>query len=112
MGQFNTSQIAILQTVTNKYNPGKQVFKLQAITGTKDNSMEIKTNTISKANFMNADVSALPISDVNKSCCIKLEIPKHLTANYPTKYIPQGTRFVVDFQNGDISKPIITGCEF
>lgn len=112
MGQYNTSQIAILQSVANKYNPGKQVFKLQAITGMKDNTNKIETNSISTAKIMNKDTKDLPISNVNKATCIKLEIPKHLTESYPTKYIPQGTRFIVDFQNGDISKPIITGCEF
>lgn len=112
MGVYNTSQIAILQTVTNKYNPGKQVFKLQAITGTKNNTNQVDTKTISTANILNKDPSNLPISSINTATCIKLEIPKHLTENYPTKFIPQGTRFIVDFQNGDISKPIITGCEY
>lgn len=111
MGTFNSSQIGILQTVCNKYNPGKQVFKLQAINGTLNNTNEVTTENINTTNIMNKHPEALGISTVKSSVCIKLEVPSYIVKDYPTKYIPQGTRFIINYQNGDISKPIVTGVE-
>ncbi len=34
------------------------------------------------------------------------------TRNFPKKFIPIGTRFLVSYTGGDISKPVIVGREF
>ena len=50
----STTEIAILlDDAVDKYHPGEQVFKLQSITGMKDNSNTIDTTKISIPNLMN-----------------------------------------------------------
>lgn len=111
MGIYTSTQIGTLQSVCNKYKPGKQVFKLQSINGTLDNTNKVTTEPVSTKNILNEDITALGLTEVNTSVCIKIEVPTYIVKDYPTKYIPQGTRFMINFQNGDISKPIITGVD-
>lgn len=108
----NSTEVAVLLTTCNKYTPGKQVFRLQRLVGLKENSAEIQTANISTENLMNADTSALPISSASTSSTIMLSVPMEISRRYPTKFIPPGTRFIVSFESGDISKPIIVGGEF
>lgn len=112
MGKYAATTVAILQTVCNKYNPGKQVFNLQEISGTLEKSNRVEARSIPQGNIINADKSGLGISYVQSASCIKLEVPSWIVKDYPTKYIPQGTRFIVSFEGGDISKPVITGVEY
>jgi hypothetical protein len=107
-----SSEVAILMTTCNKYDPGVQTFKLQSLVGLEDSSTAIKTTTLNKSNLLNKDASGIPISTVSTSTTIQLEIPKDVTKNYPTKFIPPGTRFIVQFTSGDITKPVIVGREF
>ena len=65
-----------------------------------------------KENIMNKDKGALGLSDVTTTDTVILDLPKEVTRNYPTKFIPPGTRFIVSYSNGDITKPVITGREF
>lgn len=112
MASYDTTEVAVLLTTCNKYTPGEQVFRLQRLVGLKENSAEIQTVQLSTDNIMNADTSTLPISSVNNSATIKLSVPMEIARRYPTKFIPPGTRFIVAFESGDISKPIIVGGEF
>ena len=108
---LSATQIGTLQTVCNKYKPGKQVSKLQSINGTLENTNKVTTEKVSTKNLLNDDIGALGLTDVKTSVCIKIEIPSQVVKDYPTKYIPQGTRFMISFQNGDISKPIVIGVD-
>jgi hypothetical protein len=110
--EINNTEIAILQTTCNKYSPGIQTFKLQSLVGLEDNSSDIITTNLSTSNLLNENSSDIPISTANKATTIDLEVPKEIAAHYPTKYIPPGTRFIVSFTSGDITKPIIVGREF
>jgi hypothetical protein len=112
LDDFTPSEVAILLTTCNKYIPGKQTFRLQSIVGLEENSDTQKTTNIGKANLLNKDASNIPISTANTSNVIDLDVPKEVTLNYPTKFIPPGTRFIVSFVSGDITKPIIVGREF
>jgi len=112
LDDFTSSEVAILLTTCNKYTPGKQTFRLQSLVGLEENSSDVKTTTISKANLLNKDTSGIPISTASTSTVIELEVPREVTANYPTKFIPPGTRFIASFTSGDITKPIIVGREF
>jgi len=112
MPDFLSNEVAILLTTCNKYSPGTQTFRLQSILGLQENSTTTETERISTSHLLNADPSILPVSEATTSSEIELEIPKEVTANYPTKYIPPGTRFIVGFTSGDITKPIIVGREF
>jgi len=108
----NTSEIAILLETTNKYTPGKKKFRLQSLSGLQENSTSSETTAIDTSNILNKDMSALPISSLNSSNIIELELPKDVSRNFPTKFIPPGTRFIVSFISGDITKPVIVGREF
>lgn len=112
LDDFSTTEVAILLTTCNKYIPGKHMFRLQSLVGLEENSNDINTENIGKSNLLNKDSSSIPISTANTSNVIELEIPKEVTLNYPSKFIPPGTRFLVSFTSGDITKPIIVGREF
>ena len=106
--ELTTTQIAILLDTTNKYIPGKKKFRLQSVIGLQENSTSINTESVSKSNILNKDTSGLPINTLKTSDVIELEIPKEVS----TKFIPPGTRFIVSFTSGDITKPTIVGREF
>lgn len=110
--ELTTTQIAILLDTTNKYIPGKKKFRLQSVIGLQENSTSINTESVSKSNILNKDTSGLPINTLKTSDVIELEIPKEVSRNFPTKFIPPGTRFIVSFTSGDITKPTIVGREF
>ncbi len=112
MEEYSNSVIAILLTVCNKYEPGQQVFRLQSLVGLKENTNMIEKTTLSKSNLLNADPSNVPIGTINTASVVKLEVPFEVSRRYPLKYIPPGTRFLVSFSSGDITKPIIVGGEF
>lgn len=109
---YNTDEIAILLSTCNKYTPGFQPFRLQKLVGLQENSVDIVKNELSTANLMNADTSNLPVSEACTSSVIKIEIPYEVSRRYPFKFIPPGTRFIVSFSSGDISKPTIIGGDF
>lgn len=111
-GDIQSSMVAVLQTVCDKYKPGTQVLRLQSLGGINDDSTAITKVTLNKSNLMNKDTSNIPIGDINMSSSLKLEIPVEVARRFPTKYIPEGTRFIVSFTSGDITKPIVTGAEF
>ena len=39
-------------------------------------------------------------------------MPKEVVRNFPTKYIPPGTRFTISFLGGDINKPVVVGRDY
>lgn len=106
------TEIAVLLTTCNKYEPGEQVFRMQSLTGLKDNTNSINRVSISKNNILNKNVNNLPIGDVGIASAIKLKVPVEISRRYPLKFIPAGTRFIVSFTSGDITKPVIIGGEF
>ena len=112
MSDLNKTEIAILLDTANKYTPGVKKFRLQSLSGLNENSIAIEEHQISMANILNESTDNLPISSIKTSSIIELEIPKDVSRNYPTKFIPPGTRFIVSFVSGDITKPVIVGREF
>lgn len=107
----NTEIAILLDDAVNKYHPGIQVFRLQSINGTQENDTGIETVTINKSRFMNMDMD-IGIDKAQLTAVVKLELPREVTRNYPLKYIPPGTRFIVSFNSGDITKPVIVGREY
>ena len=95
----------------DKYHPGIQTFKLQSITGLQPNTTVVTTQEIDISRILNEDTSFLSLP-VNKAACVKLKLPREHTRNFPKKFIPVGTRFLVSYTGGDISKPVIVGREF
>jgi hypothetical protein len=109
---FIMTETAILLATTNKYTPGKQKFKLQHLTGLKENIKSTSNQNIGTSNLLNADPSSIPITSATVSSIIELEIPYEVSRRYPTKFIPPLTPFIVTFKSGDITKPVIIGGEF
>lgn len=106
------TEIAILLTTCNKYEPGEQVFRMQSLTGLKDNTNNISRVSLSKTNILNKNIGNLPLGDVGIASAIKLKVPVEVSRRYPLKFIPPGTRFIVSFTSSDITKPVIIGGEF
>lgn len=109
---FTNTQIAILLTTCDKYQPGEQTFRLQSLVGLKNNSNAINTQTNTSTNLLNLDKSALPIGKVQTSAVLRIKVPVDISRRYPVKFIPPGTRFLVSFSSGDIKNPIIVGDDF
>lgn len=99
------TEIAELVYVTNKYYPGTQEFRIPSlITGDTDG-----TTYNNKRNIQNKDSTALGISTTTQASTIQIDLPKEHTIHYPKKFIPAGTKFVVCFAGGNLSKPQIIG---
>lgn len=111
MGDNLVTEVAVLMTVCNKYVPGTQTFYLQSLVPLQDKSNSIIKETNTTSNLMNKDTN-IGLSEVKSSTTIQLEVPREVTVNYPTKWIPPGTRFLVSFSGGDITKPKIVGRDF
>lgn len=108
-----TTEVAILlDAAVNKYHPGCQVFRLQSVNGMQENSNLVETIPIHIPNLMNKDVGALALGEAKITSVIKMELPRDVTRNYPVKFIPMGTRFIVSFNSADITKPVVVGREF
>lgn len=107
----STTEVAILiDDSVNKYHPGLQTFRLQSISGTQDNSNAIDHQQVNIPNLMNKN--PVNFSQAHLTSVIQLELPRDVTRNYPLKFIPAGTRFLVTFNSADITKPVIVGREF
>ena len=110
---MTTTEVAVLlDDYVDKYHPGIQTFRLQSLVGLQENSRQLTTTPVSIPNLMNKDKSALELGNVQSSAVVKLKLPREVTRNFPYKYIPVGTRFIVSFNSGDITKPIMVGREF
>lgn len=109
---FDSTEVAVLLETVNKYTPSFHKFRMQSVVGLEENSDGDQTQIISTSNIINKNKSSLHLSPVTTSNIIVLELPKEVTRNYPVKFIPPGTRFIVSFTGGDITKPVIIGREF
>lgn len=110
--KFDATEVAILLETVNKYTPSFHKFKMQSVVGLKEQSGDDKISSVSTSNILNKDKSGLTSSSITTSDIVTLELPKEVTRNYPVKFIPKGTRFIVSFSGGDITKPVIIGREF
>jgi len=99
----------LLDDRVNKYNPGFQIFKLQSLCGLQPNSTVVTTQYLDTSNLMNKYPEQLGIYPIQKMACVRLWLPINVSRTYPhAKFIPVGTRFIVSFLGGDLSKlPVI-----
>lgn len=110
---MNTTEVAILlDDHVDKYHPGIQTFRLQTIAGLNTNTRAVYSTQSRIPNLMNKDTSALQFNPVNTGSVVKIKLPREITRNFEKKFIPVGTRFIVSFNSGDITKPVIVGREF
>lgn len=103
-------EVAILMQVTNKYHPGVCPFYLQSLTPSQPKTTETQTIPFTGNNLMND--SSIGASSLESGSTIELELPREIARQFPVKWIPQGTRFLVLFIGGDITKPVIIGRDY
>lgn len=111
---FKYTEVAVLMKTTNKYKPGKVPFYLQALTPSKAKTNQTETINLTQATSTlgNTDTSALGTSEITTGSTLMIELPREVARNYPKKWIPQGTRFLVNFIGGDLTKPVIVGRDY
>lgn len=99
-------EIAVLQEEINKYDPPSDAkFIIPALMG---NLSTEKTIPNKSTNILNTK-NNLGITKTTTSNYITLSIPKEYVINYPKKYVPKGTMFIVGFIGGDITTAKIVG---
>ena len=99
-------EIAVLQEEINKYSPPQKAkFIIPALMG---NLGTEKTTPNNSSNILNT-TNNLGITRTTTSNYVTLSIPKEYVINYPEKYIPEGTMFIVGFIGGDITTAKIVG---
>lgn len=105
------TEIAVLMTTCNKYEPGTQTFYLQAMVPLVSSTNSDSSTSTDSSNILNQNTD-LGLTAVTTGSTIDLDLPKDVSRWYPKKWIPPGTRFIVTFAGGDITKPQITGRDF
>lgn len=99
-------ELAVLQESINKYNPPAKVkFTIPALMG----DLKIEQSTPSRSNNILNKTNDLGITRTTTSKYISLPIPEEFISNYPEKYVPEGTMFIVGFIGGDITSARIIG---
>ena len=106
------NKIALSLTTFDKYEPGTQKFYIQALTPTRPKSTEFETPSNSTANLLNKNPGSLGIQMPQVGSCVELEVPKDVTRWFEVKFIPPGTRFIVAFDGGDVTRPRIIGRDY
>lgn len=100
---------AILYETINKYeNPeSKHPFYIKALVPLES---EIgRTINVQRNNIMNKDLTMLSTDTMTSEITLDLFIPKYLINDYPDKYIPKGTKFIVCFIGGNINNCQLIG---
>lgn len=99
-------ELAVLQEEINKYDPPTDAkFTIPALIGDND-SEQTTPNRLNNILNKNND---LGITRITTSNYVTLAVPKEYVINYPTKYVPKGTLFIVGFIGGDITSAKIVG---
>lgn len=115
MGKYDNinldyNEVGILTSVCNKYKPGYQTFYVQALNPLNYKSNTVSTSSVSSSNIINAE--KLKSGKINIGSNIRIEMPKEVARQFPTKFIPPGTRFIISFLGGDINKPVVVGRDY
>lgn len=104
-------EIATLMSTCNKYRPGTQMFYIPSLVPLQSQKSTTKKviNTTSNLQNTSADKQKLGVKNATTGSTIAINVPKEHTRWYPEKYVPAGTKFLVAFTGGDITKPKIVG---
>ena len=104
------TEVGILSSPCIKYKPGYQTFYIQAL-----NPMNLKSNTKQTVPVKNNNIinkKGITSGKIEVGSNILIEMPKEVARNFPTKFIPPGTRFIISFLGGDINKPVVVGRDY
>ena len=106
---YNYTHEAILYEVVDKYEEGdpKHPFFIKALVPLEKEAGQ--TININKANIYNKDRNWLATYSMTSEITIDLIIPRFIKMDYPDKYIPKGTKFLVTFIGGNLNNCQIIG---
>ena len=106
---YNFIHEAILYETVDKYEEQgkKHPFYIKALVPLEKESGQ--TINIDKSNIYNKDLSWLSTYSMKSERTIDLYLPKYLMLDFPNKYIPKGTKFLVAFIGGNINNCQIIG---
>ena len=89
-------EVAVLMQITNKYHPGICPFYLQSLTPSQPKTLQTQNIPFTGNNLAN-DSTNIGASGLEAGSTIQLELPREIAREFPLKWIPQGTRFLVLF---------------
>lgn len=99
-------EIAVLQQTINKYAPPSAAkFTIPAMMG----NLTTEQTTPNRSSNIQNKYNNLGITNTTVSNYITLPVPKEYVISYPSKYVPEGTMFIVGFIGGDITNAKIVG---
>ena len=100
---------ALLYETIDKYeNPDiKHPFYIKALVPLE--SEVGRTIRIQRNNIMNKDLTGLSTNVMTSEITLDIYIPKNIIMDYPDKYIPKGTKFLVCFIGGNINNCHLIG---
>lgn len=100
-------ELGILQETINKYDPPERAkFVIPALMGNVPSNDKTTPNRSDNIKNQNNN---LGITKTTVTNYVMLKVPKEYVINYPNKYVPEGTQFIVGFVGGDITNAKITG---
>lgn len=105
---YNYIHEAELYEIVNKYEKeSKHPFFVKVLTPLES---EIgQTIVVQRNNIMNQDLTWLATQPMISERTIDLVLPTYLIRDYPTKFIPKGTKFLVGFVGGNINNCQVIG---
>lgn len=106
------NKIAISLEPFNKYEPGKKRFFIQALTPTKEKTLEFFEPVLPNGTILNKNAASLDLKVPKVGSAIEIEIPKEVARWFQVKFIPEGTRFLVAFDGGDVTRPRLVGRDY
>ena len=106
------TRIAVNLETFDKYMPGPQPFFIAACTPTKTKSKDFMDVQSDLGNILNKNKGSLGARLPKLGSCVTLEVPKDVTRWFEIKFTPAGTRFLVSFDGGNITRPRIIGRDF
>lgn len=106
---YNFVHEAILYEQVNKYEEQgkKHPFFIPVLVPFE--SDQGRTINIDKSNIYNKDLTWMSTYSMTSEKTIDLFLPKYLMMDYPNKYIPKGTKFLVAFIGGNLNNCQIIG---
>lgn len=105
---YNFIHEAILYETVDKYEtPKKHPFYIKALVPLEKEEGQVIN--INKSNIYNKDLTWLSTYTMTSEITIDLFIPTYYINDYPEKYIPKGTKFLVGFVGGNINNVQIIG---
>ena len=107
-GRHQHTEIAEIVVRVNKYRPYIHPFYIANLSPYESAAPDVtRRPTIPKTPLTNKNKSPVSVQTYGKNGLLFIPLPKSVALTHPTKYIEPGTKFLVEFVGGDVSKPII-----